>query len=51
MSYPTQEVKSKAGTGVGSPKGTDLRAKEQGPKVKVYQSSIYEASPKGKKRQ
>ena len=35
MSYPTQEVKSKAETGVGLPSGTGLRPKEQGPKVKV----------------
>ena len=35
MSYPTQEAKSKAGTGVGSPSGMGLRPKEWGPKVKV----------------
>ena len=35
MSYPTQEENSKTGTGIGSPTETGLRAKEQGPKVKV----------------
>ena len=48
MFYPTQEMKSNVGTGVGLPMGIGLRAKEQGPKV--YQSSVYEVSPKGKKR-
>ena len=35
MSYPTQEVKSNVGTGVGSPSGTGLRPKEWRSKVKV----------------
>ena len=35
MSYPTQEVNSKAGTGVWSPKGMGLSVKEWEPKVKV----------------
>ena len=35
MSYPTQEAKSNAGTGVGLPSGTGLRPKEWEPKVKV----------------
>ena len=35
MSYPTQEVNNKMGTGVGLPSETGLREKEQGPKVKV----------------
>ena len=34
--------------GVGLPSGMGIREKEWGPNVKVYQSSIYEASPKGK---
>ena len=49
--YLTQEVKSKVGTGVGAPNRTGLRVNEWGPKEKVYQSSINEVSPKGKKRQ
>ena len=47
--YLTQEAKRRSRTGVGLPSGTGWREKERGPRVKVYWSSIYEVSPKGKK--
>ena len=43
-------MKRGTGTGVGLPSGTGAREKEQGPNVKVYQSSVYEARPRGKDR-
>ena len=33
--YPTQEVKRRHGTGVGSPSGTGVREKEWGQRVKT----------------
>ena len=47
--YPTQEVKRRSGTGVELPSGTGWREEEWEPRVKMYRSSIYEVSPKGKK--
>ena len=41
-------MKRRVGMGVGLPSGMSAREKEQGPNVKVYWSSIYKASPKGK---
>ena len=47
--FPTQEAKSKAGTGVGVPNRTGLRVNEWVPKEKVYRSSVNKVSPKGKR--
>ena len=40
-SYPTQEVKSSKGTGVGASRGKGVREKDWGPREKTYQSSRY----------
>ena len=49
--YSTWEVKRRSGTGVGLPSGTGMREKEQGPRVKVYRSSVYKVNPKGKRQE
>ena len=40
-SYPTQETKSRRGTGVGMSSEKGAKEKHQGPKENTYQSSIY----------
>ena len=40
-SYPTQEAKSRRGTGVGTSSGKGAKEKQRGPKENTYRSSRY----------
>ena len=39
--YPTQEAKSRRGTGVGASSGKGAKEKQRGPKENTYRSSRY----------
>ena len=45
-SYPTQEMKSRRGTGAGASWVKGAKEKHQGPKENTYQSLIYWHNPK-----